>query len=84
METVTYQMAVPKEGKEMIDAVMIMVKHFKGGGDINGAMAYLGQIAQAVDGAVKIVDEIKSEYNDELAAYMVHMLWDALKADPTP
>ena len=84
METVTYQMAVPKEGKEMIDAIMIMVKHFKSGGDINGAMAYLGQIASAVDGAGKIVDELKSDYNDELAAYLVHTLWDALKAKQIP
>ena len=82
METVEYKMNVPKEGAEMIDAITILVKHFKNGGDINGAMAYLGQIATAVDGAAKIVDELKSEYNDELAAYLVHKTWDALKATP--
>jgi hypothetical protein len=80
METVKYEMAVPKEGKELVDAVMVLLKHFKGGGDVSSAMVHLGLVATAVEGAAGVVDELKSEYNDELAGYLVHMLWDALKS----
>lgn len=79
METVKYEMQVPKEGKELTDAMAVLLKHFKGGGDIAGATVHLGLVAKAVEGAAKVVGEMKSDYNDELAAYLVHKTWDALK-----
>jgi hypothetical protein len=79
METVEYTMQVPKEGKEMIDATTLLIKHFKNGGSITEAVALLSDIAQAVDGAAKIVSEMQSEGNDELGGYMTHKIWDALK-----
>lgn len=79
METVTFEMELGKEGKEVIDAIALLVKHFKGGGDVAGATQYLGQVAKAIDGVSGVVEELKSDYNDELAAYMVTQLWSALK-----
>lgn len=79
MKTIMYEMQVPKEGKEVVDAMAVLIKHFKAGGDVAGATQYLGEVAKAIDGVSGVVEEIKSDYNDELAAYMVTQLWSALK-----
>ena len=80
MEKVKYEMEIGKEGKEMVDAIAVLVQHFIKGGDIVGATQHLGEVAKAVDGAAGVVDEIKSEYNDELAGYLVHKVLGALKS----
>ena len=79
METVDYTMKVPKEGSELVDTTMKLLKHFKNGGNLTEAVAFLADIAKAVDGAAQVITEMKSDYNDELVAFAVHKLWDALK-----
>jgi len=76
--TVPYTMNVPKEGKELIDAVAALVGHFKAGGSIIGLTSHLGKIKEAVAGVDGVQDEIKSSGKDELAGYTVHKIWGAL------
>jgi len=78
METVDYTLKVPKEGKEILDAALALVAHFRAGKGLSEAVALLEPVKEAVDGASGVVEELKSEYKDELAAYGVHKLWEAL------
>lgn len=78
VEKVAYTMDVPKEGKEVADTVHAIVKHFKDGKDVTEAAALLPAVMQAVDGVGKVADEIKSDGKDELVAYLVHKVMDAL------
>jgi hypothetical protein len=80
VQTVDYSMKVPKEGKELCDALASVVSHFKAKKSIAEAASLLPNVMSAVDGVSNVVDEIKSDYNDELVAYMVHTMWTALKA----
>jgi len=82
VETVNVSIAVPKEGKEIIDAVAGIVAHFKGGKPLAEAVALLPAVMQAVDGYDKVGEEFKSEQSDELAGYAVHKLLAALKVQP--
>lgn len=81
VQTVPYTMQVPKEGKEIIDAQHAITKHFRNGGSVAEAATLLPALMTAVDGASAVVDEMKSQYNDEMAGYGVHKLWDSLKKD---
>ena len=81
MDKVVYEMHVPKEGKELVDAVHGLVSHFVNGGDVAGATAQLPAVMSAVEGINKLGDELKSDGKDELAAYLVHRLWEALEKD---
>lgn len=82
METVKYEMLVPKEGKELVDALAAIASHFKEGKSVAEAASLLPVVMSAVDGVGKIGDELKSDYNDELAAYTVTKIWGALKGKP--
>lgn len=79
VETVSYTMEVPKEGKEVWDAASALVAHFVNGGDLATAATLLPAVMTAADGAGKVMEELKSQYKDELAAYGVHKMWDALE-----
>ena len=79
VETVNVSLAVPKESKEVVDALAGIVEHFKAGKPIAEAAALLPQVMVAVDGYDKIAAEVGSEYNDELAGYLVKRVLSALK-----
>jgi len=79
METVKYCMEVPKESKEMVDAVAAIMAHFVSGKSIAEAALLLPTVMDAVNGYDKVPGEMKSQYNDEAAGYLVHKMWDALK-----
>lgn len=83
VEVVHVQLPVPKESKEIVDALSGLVEHFKNGGDLAGATAKLPQVMAAVDGWDKVGEEMKSEFNDEAAAYMLHKIMAALKGKPS-
>lgn len=72
MDKIKYEMEVPKEGKEMVDAVMGLVKHFLDKKPIAEIAGHLPAVMQAVDGYEKIAGEIAGEGRDELAGYLVH------------
>lgn len=77
--TVPYSMEVPKEGKEVVDSLTSIYEHFASGGSLEEAAALLPGVMQAVEGVKTVVEEIKSDYNDEMAGYVVHKVWGALK-----
>jgi hypothetical protein len=78
VQHVQYQMSVPKEGKEIVDAVCGLVGHFVQGGKIEGAAAFLPAVMAAVDGYQNVGEEIASDGKDELAGYLVHKVLSAL------
>jgi len=78
MDKVKYEMEIPKEGKEIIDAVAEIVAHFKQGKPLADAALLLPAVLQAVDGWDKLGDEVKSDGKDELAGYLVHKVLGAL------
>jgi len=82
METVSYTMEVPKESKELTDAVAGLLKHFVNGGDLGGAASYLPAVMTAVSGVDKVPAEMRSSGKDEAVAYLVHKVWDALEKTP--
>lgn len=84
VETVNYSMQVPKESKEVVDAVAAIVEHFKAGKSVIEAAALLPAVMVAVDGVNKLGEEVKSAYNDEAAAYCVHKVFGALKGEEAP
>jgi len=76
--TVPVTLDVPKEGKELIDLIALLVSHFKNGGSVLGLTGHLGTLKAAVSGAGEVKDEIQSQFKDELAAYTVHKIWSSL------
>ena len=83
METVAYTMNVPKEGKEVVDAGAAIIKHFRNGGSIFEATILMPAVMKAIDGVGAIKEEFESQSKDELVAYAVHKLWEALQKDPS-
>lgn len=79
VESVAVQLDVPKESKEVVDAVTGLVSHFVKGGDLSGAAAFLPAVMAAVDGYEKLADELGSELKHESAAYAAWKLWEALE-----
>lgn len=80
--TVDVTLKVPKEGKEVVDAVSGIIGHFRKGGDLAGAAAYLPAVMAAVEGNEKLPEEIKSQHKNALAAYTVEKVWGSLEAPP--
>ena len=78
VETIDYTMPVPKEGKELFDALGALIAHFKKGGTL--ANAPFGVVIPAIEGFDKILEEAKSQYKDELSAYGMHTIWQALES----
>jgi hypothetical protein len=76
--TIPHTIQVPKESKEVIDAVAAIVAHFKAGKPIAEAAALLPAVMVAVGDYDKIPEELKSEYKDEVAGYTVHKVLGAL------
>lgn len=78
VDLVPVSIDVPKEGKEVIDALAAVVSHFVNGGDLPSAAALLPAVMQAVEGHDKIGDEI-SEAAGALGGYAAIKLLDAVK-----
>lgn len=79
IQTVPVTMEVPKEGKELVDALAGLVKDLvakKPAGEIAGNA--LPKAIVAADGFSAIGAEVKSQNKDELAGYLVQQIMDAL------
>lgn len=74
VELVKYEMQVPKESKELLDPVVGLIKHFKDGGDIEGAAVFLPAVMKAVEGLDKIPEELKT-HTRTVVAYSVEKIW---------
>lgn len=78
VEKIEYTMELPKETKEIADAVILITQHFMEKKPIAEITALIPSVIAAVDGFDKVDDELKSEYRDELAGYLVHKLMHVL------
>jgi hypothetical protein len=68
MEMVKIEREVPKEFKEMLDSAVALIKHFKGGGSLEGAAAFLPALMKGVEGVDKVPAEVKA-HAKECALY---------------
>ena len=78
MESVKYEMEVPKEGKEVIDLLDAILEKVLAKAPMAEYAVLFGQASVAVDGIGNIGEEMKSNGRDELAGYMVHKLMGRL------
>jgi len=79
MQKVTVQMEVPKESKEVIDALVVLVSEIKAKKSVSEIVAgALPKVISAVDGFDQLGEEVKSDGKDELAGYTVQQLLSSL------
>lgn len=71
IETVAHTIQVPKESKEVVDALAKVYELAKAKTDLMGYSAAIGDLTKAVEGIDKVDDEVKSKYKGGLAAYFV-------------
>jgi len=74
MTTIKYEMQVPKEGKEIVDALTGIIEKVVAKAPLAEYVELFGELSRAVDGVEKVGEEIKSEFRDELAGYMTHKI----------
>ena len=79
MDLVKVEIEVPKEAKEVVDALAGVAEHFLSGKGLDEAAALLPSLLAAVEGVQDVLPALKSEYKDELAAYLVKRVWQALE-----
>lgn len=74
METIDVILEVPKEGKEIVDALDALLENILSKAPISSYANLFDEIYAAGDGVQKVTNEIQSQYRDELAGYMVQKL----------
>ena len=74
MDIIKYELEVPKECKEVIDALEQIAQHFMEKKPIAEIGALLPGMMVAFEGYDKLKEEISSEYRDELLGYLTHKL----------
>lgn len=74
MDLIKYEMEVPKESKEIIDALEKIGQHFIDKKSIAEIAALLPAMMTAFDGYEKVKEEVSGSYRDELLGYMMHKL----------
>lgn len=74
METVSYEMQVPKELKEVVDLLDAIVEKIQSGADFQEYTTLLPKLVAAVDGVQHVTQELQGQYRDEAAGYLVHKL----------
>lgn len=79
VNTVPVQLNVPKESKEVVDALKALVAEIKAKKPIGEIVASaLPKVITAVDGFDQVDDEIKSENKSDLIAYLSKEISSAL------
>jgi hypothetical protein len=78
MEKVSVALMVPKESKEVIDLLAMVLEKVKAKAELAEYAALIGALSVAVDGVSGIKEELKSDGLDEVAAYLVHKVMGAL------
>lgn len=78
MESVKYELELPKEGKEVVDLLDSILEKVLNKAPMAEYAALFGQASVAVDGISSVGEEMKSHLRDELAGYMVHKLMGRL------
>jgi hypothetical protein len=79
MELVQSQLNLPKESKEVADAVVVLLKDILAKKSAAEIVAdALPKALAAADGFAAVGDELKSKNRSDLAAYLVKELMDSL------
>jgi len=79
MQTVQVTREIPKESKEVVDAITALIADIKAKksiAEISGDM--LPKVVAAVDGFDQLDDEVKSDKKPELSGYLVEQTMKAL------
>lgn len=80
MELVQVSMDVPKEAKEVVDAMSAVIAHFVAKKSLAEAAALLPALLKAAEGVGNVAAEVKSQYKEELSSYLLKSLWEAFEA----
>jgi len=78
--TVPYTMNVPKESKEFVDLLVAVAEKAVSGASASSYLELLAELMAAADNAAQIPAELRSQYRDELAGYLVHRMMGTLLA----
>lgn len=78
METVPYTMEIPKEIKEVIDFVDQLLAKIIAKDSLTSYTELLTAAYTAFEGITDVGEEVKSEYRDEAAGYLVHKILGTL------
>lgn len=78
METVPVTMDVPKEIKEIVDLADAVLEKVLAKSPLTEYTDLTGKLMVAVEGVTLIGAEVKSQYKDEAAAYLVKTLMSRL------
>lgn len=79
IQTVPVTVEIPKEAKEVVDAVAAIIDAIVQKKPIAEFAALLPVVLTAVDGVNALGEEAKSVYNDELAGYALQKIMGAIK-----
>lgn len=79
MELVSVSMEVPKEAKEVVDAMSALISHFVAKKSLAEAAALLPALLKAAEGVGNVAEEVKSQYKEELSSYLLKSLWEAFE-----
>lgn len=72
IQTVQVQIDVPKESKEVIDALAKVYELAAAKSELAEYMGAIGDLTKAIDGAGKIGDEAKSKHKAGLIGYFTY------------
>ncbi len=78
METIKYEMDVPKELKDIVDLLDGILEKVMAKAEMAEYTQLLGDLMTAIDGIEGVGEEIKSQYRDEAVGYLVHKLMGRL------
>lgn len=78
VQTIVYEMPVPKEGKEVVDLIDAILEKVMAKAPWSSYTDLLDELMVAIDGVQHIGAEIKGEYRDELTGYLVHKVMSRL------
>lgn len=81
LELVEWKMDVPKEAKEVIDALAKVTLFLKEKKPIAEIGVLLPDFVAAADKFNQVVPAFKSDHNDETAAYLLKQILGALKGE---
>jgi len=74
VQTVSYNMEVPKELKDVVDLLDAILENVMAGKSASAYANVLDELMEAVNGISGVAEEAKSQFRDEAAGYLVHKL----------
>lgn len=78
METVAVTYQVPKESKEIVDALTAITRDVIDGKGFEAITGNIEELMRAADGYKKLKEEIVGSGRNEISAYLVREFWEAI------